>query len=62
MFVKLFRIFRQNVAKFTHFRKKFIKLCSEFDEVLSEFHIDQIFSKMLKNPELNVFEFPSKMH
>ena len=33
-FVKLFRIFRQNFAKFTHdiVRKEFIEFCSEFDE------------------------------
>ena len=36
MFVKLFHIFRQNFAEFTHFRKIFIEFCSEFDEILSE--------------------------
>ena len=41
--------FRQNFAKFRHFRKKkIIKLCSDFDENLSEFR--HILSKMLNIP------------
>ena len=36
-------------AKFTHFRKKIIESCSEFDEILSEFRKYLIFSKILKN-------------
>ena len=37
IFVKLFRIFRQNFAKFRYFWILFTDFCSDFDEILSEF-------------------------
>ena len=50
-FVKLFSHFATNIASITHFRKKSIEFCSEFDEILSEFRKYLIFSKMLKMPK-----------
>ena len=37
-FVKFFHNFRQNFAIVTHFRKVIFEFCSEFDDILSEFH------------------------
>ena len=44
-FRQTFSHFPANFAKFRHFRIIFIKICSDFDENLSEFR--QILSKML---------------
>ena len=44
-FRQIFSHFSANFAKFRHFRIVFIKICSDFDENLSEFR--QILSKML---------------
>ena len=68
MFVKRVRIFRQNVAKFTHFRKNNIKFCSGFDEilgggaVLSEFepNFKNIFENVEKKLILNFLNFLAK--
>ena len=38
IFVKLFRIFWQNLAKIRYFFILFTDFCSDFDEILSEFH------------------------